>query len=144
MHHTLGAAAASADADLPDRLVGLLRVPDGQRFSELERLRRAPRRSSGRAMAASLVRAADVLAVGAQRAQVQGVPANRLAMLARYGLTAKAPAIRELAEPRRTATLLAAARRLEAAAVDDALDLFDLLMATRLISAARRHRTRNG
>lgn len=138
MHRTLGEAAASAGAGLPDRLIGLLVVPDGQRFSELERLRRAPTRSSGRAMAASLARAADVLAVGARRAQVQGVPANRLAMLARYGLTAKAPAIRELAEPRRTATLLAAARRLEAAAVDDALDLFDLLMATRLISAARR------
>ncbi len=138
MHRTLGEAAASAGAGLPDRLVGLLVVPDGQRFSELERLRRAPTRSSGRAMAASLARAADVLAVGARRAQVQGVPANRLAMLARYGLTAKAPAIRELAEPRRTATLLAAARRLEAAAVDDALGLFDLLMATRLISAARR------
>lgn len=138
MHRTLGEAASSADAELPERLVGLLRVPEGQRFSELERLRRAPTRSSGRAMAASLARAADVLAVGARRAQVQGVPANRLAMLARYGLTAKAPAIRELTEPRRTATLLAAARRLEAAAVDDALDLFDLLMATRLISAARR------
>ena len=36
------------------------------------------------------------------------------------------------------ATLLATARRLEAAAVDDALDLFDSLMATRLIGPARR------
>jgi hypothetical protein len=43
-----------------------------------------------------------------------------------------------LAEPRRTATLLATAQALETAAVDDALDLFDVLMATRLISAARR------
>ena len=66
------------------------------------------------------------------------MPANRLAALARYGLAAKAPALRDLAEPRRTATLLATARHLEAAAVDDALDLFDVLMATRLISTARR------
>ncbi|MBG0569144.1 hypothetical protein [Actinoplanes aureus] len=43
-----------------------------------------------------------------------------------------------LAEPRRTATLLATARRLEAAAMDDALDLLDSLMATRLIGPARR------
>ena len=49
------------------------------------------------------------------------LPANRLAALARYGLAAKAPALRDLAEPRRTATLLATARHLEAAAVDDAL-----------------------
>lgn len=52
-----------------------------------------------------------MLAVGARAAQVQGVPANRVAVLARYGLTAKAPALRQLAEPRRTATLLAAVRR---------------------------------
>ncbi|MBB5781869.1 TnpA family transposase [Nonomuraea jabiensis] len=59
-------------------------------------------------------------------------------MLARYGLTAKAPALKELAEPRRTATLLAATRQLESVAVDDALDLFDRLMATRLINPSRR------
>jgi TnpA family transposase len=89
-------------------------------------------------MTTALDRVSDALAVGARAAQVQAVPANRLAMLARYGLTAKAPALKDLAEPRRTATLLAAARHLEAAAVDDALDLFDMLMTTRLISAARR------
>jgi hypothetical protein len=65
-------------------------------------------------------------------------PANRLAALARYGLAAKAPALRDLAEPRKTATLLATVRHLEAAAVDDALDLFGVLMAARLISTARR------
>src|SRR5699024_3666714 len=41
-------------------------------------------------------------------------------------------------EPRRTAVLLAAARHLEEAAVDDALDLFHVLMATNLIAPARR------
>lgn len=35
--------------------------------------------------------------------------------MARYGLTAKAPLLRELADPRRTATLLAAARHLKVA-----------------------------
>jgi hypothetical protein len=43
-----------------------------------------------------------------------------------------------LADPRRTATLVAVTRSLEAEAIDDALDLFALLMATRLISPARR------
>jgi len=138
MYRSLAEAAAGADAALPYRLLGLLQVPDGQRISELERLRRSPTRTSGRAMTTALDRVSDALAVGARAAQVQAVPANRLAMLARYGLTAKAPALKDLAEPRRTATLLAAARHLEAAAVDDALDLFDMLMTTRLISAARR------
>jgi hypothetical protein len=34
-----------------------------------------------------------------------GVPANRLAALAQYGLAAKAPALRDLAEPRKAARL---------------------------------------
>jgi hypothetical protein len=138
MYRTLAEAAVGADRELPNRLAGLLQVAEGQRFSELERLRRVPTRTSGRAMGRALDRVGDALAVGAGAAQVRAVPANRLAVLARYGLTAKAPALRDLAEPRRTATLLAAARQLEATAVDDALDLFDVLMATRLISAARR------
>ena len=117
---------------------GLLQVPEGQRYSRLELLRRPPTRTSGRALAEALSRVQEVLAVGAHAADVAAVPAGRLALLARYGLSAKAPPLRELAEPRRTATLLATARALEAAAVDDALDLFDVLMATRLISAARR------
>nr|WP_233616078.1 hypothetical protein [Actinomadura harenae] len=43
-----------------------------------------------------------------------------------------------LGEPRRTATLVAVTRSLEAEAIDDALDLFALLMATRMINPARR------
>lgn len=89
-------------------------------------------------MTAALDRVSSVLSVGARAAVTPTVPANRLVTLARYGLTAKAPALKLLAEPRRTATLLATAQALETAAVDDALDLFDVLMATRLISAARR------
>ena len=86
----------------------------------------------------ALDRVSEVLALRARSAGVETVPANRLAALARYGLAARAPALRDLAEPRKTATLLATARHLEAAAVDDALELFDVLMAARLISAARR------
>ena len=63
--------------------------------------------------------------------------AQAVQVSARYGLTAKAQALRDLAGPWR-ATLLATARHLEAAAVDDALDLFDVPMVTRLISTARR------
>lgn len=138
MYRTLAEAATSADPELPCRLQDLLQVRDQQRVSDLELLRRAPTRTSGMAMSRALDRVSVVLAVGAWGAQVQAVPANRLMMLARYGLTAKAPLLKALAEPRRTAALLATARHLEAAAVDDALDLFDLLMATRILNPARR------
>ncbi|MGO9791510.1 MAG: Tn3 family transposase [Solirubrobacteraceae bacterium] len=66
------------------------------------------------------------------------VPPVKVAALARYGLGAKAPASRELSATRRAATLLATVRKLEIDAVDDALDLFDLLMATKLLAKAER------
>jgi hypothetical protein len=138
VHRTLADAAAAADPGLAARLAGLLEVPTGQRSSGLDQLRRPPRRRSGRAMVKALDRVAEVMAIGAGKASTEPVPANRLETLARYGLAGKAPALRALAEPRRTATLLATARHLEATAVDDAVDLFDVLMATRLISEARR------
>jgi len=43
VHTTLAQAAEGADPSLPGRLRALLRVPEGARCSELERLRRAPR-----------------------------------------------------------------------------------------------------
>lgn len=138
MHRLLAEAAAGADKELPLRLRDLLQVPEGRRHSELERLRKGPRRDSGPAMTQALGRVEEVLGIGAGATQVQAVPANRIAALARYGMAGKAPLLKGLAEPRKTATLLATARHLEAAAVDDVLDLFDSLMATRLIGPARR------
>lgn len=113
MYRSLTAAAAAADPAMPPLLRKLLEVPDGQRVSELERLRQAPRRTSGKAMTGALNRVSEILALCARSAEVDAVPANRLAALARYGLAAKAPALRDLAEPRRTATLLATAWHLE-------------------------------
>jgi TnpA family transposase len=138
LYAALAAAARSADPSLPERLANLLRVPDGSRFSELERLRRAPRRSSGPEMVKALQRAEQLAALGVGRVGVDDIPANRLQVLARTGLGSKASALARLSEPKRAATLVAVVRHLEAAAVDDTLDLFALLMATRLFSPARR------
>ena len=54
--------------------------------------------------------------------------------LARYGLASKAASIERAPDSKKTALMTAVVRSLEAAAIDDALDLFALLMATRLIS----------
>jgi hypothetical protein len=138
LHQVIASAAADADAGLPRRLVGLLDVPDDSRVSEMERLRRSPVRASAPQMVRSLDRASELLAIGAGKADLTGVPANRVEALARYGLGTKAPTLRGLTEPRRTATLLAATRSLEVSAVDDVLDLFTLLMATKLLAWAER------
>lgn len=138
LYHALAAAARSVDPGLPERLANLLQVPDGSRFSELERLRHAPRRSSGPEMVKALRRAEQLAALGVGRVGVEDIPANRLQVLARTGLGSKATALARLGEPKRTATLVAVVRHLEATAADDTLDLFALLMATRLFSPARR------
>jgi hypothetical protein len=49
---------------------------------------------------------------------------NRLSTLTRYGLASKAATIENTKDPKRTALLTTVVRSLEAAAIDDALDLF--------------------
>jgi hypothetical protein len=58
--------------------------------------------------------------------------------LARYGMAAKAAQLRRHGDARRLATLLATVTYLEAKAVDDALELLDLLMVTELVGRAER------
>src|SRR5664280_1126778 len=138
MHATLAAATAQTDPALPGRLLASLRVPAGVRFSEMESWRRPPTRVSGPGLVRALDRAADLAGLRVRAVDCSGVPPNRVAALARFGLASKAPILAALAEPRRTATLLAITRHLDAVAIDDALDLFALLMATKLINPARR------
>ncbi|MGP3932136.1 hypothetical protein [Nonomuraea sp. KM88] len=92
-------------------------------------------------MAKALQRVDDIAAFRLGRVRVDKVPVRRMKTLAKYGAGTKAPLLARLAEPRKTATMLAVTRSLEAEAIDDALDLFALLMATRLISPARRKST---
>jgi hypothetical protein len=136
------ALAGPVDDDMRRRLYQLLEVEQGSRFSGLERLRTSPTRISGPGQEQALERVAEIRAIGAGPLDVSAVPPNKVQALARYGLGAKAPALRELAEPRRTAVLVATVRHLEQAALDDALDLFDLLMATKLLARAERESAR--
>ncbi|WTG32055.1 hypothetical protein OHA66_04305 [Streptomyces anulatus] len=46
--------------------------------------------------------------------------------MARYALGSKAPLLERAAEPKRTAILTAVMRRLEAKAIDEPLDLFQV------------------
>jgi TnpA family transposase len=139
---TLTDAADRLDPALRRQLEGLLAVEAGARASLLERLRTPPSRLSGPALVRALERVEAVRALGAGAAALAAalaaVPPTRLRALARYGLTAKAPQLRRLAEPRRTATLLATARELGPRALDDALDVFDGLLATTLLGRAER------
>ncbi|MGO9793144.1 MAG: DUF4158 domain-containing protein [Solirubrobacteraceae bacterium] len=121
-----------------ERFEGLLVVVGDARRSRLDQLRTAGVNLSGRGFQGALERAAEIKELGAGALVLPDVPPAKLAALARYGLGAKAPALRELTATRRAATLLATVRQLEVDAVDDALDLFDLLMASKLLAQAER------
>jgi len=82
--------------ELRTEMARLLEVPEKRRVSELERLRLGPMRISGRAMEYALERTQQVRDLGAGKVDVAQVPAARLTVLARYGLTSKAPTLKRL------------------------------------------------
>lgn len=130
--------AGRVPAELGRGLDGLLTVPADSRSSGLERLRRAPTRASGPEMVRALERAAEITGLGAGGVDLSQIPAGRVQVLARQGLSSDAAMLRRMPERRRWATLVAAAGVLRVSAVDDALDLFSVLMATKLIGPAVR------
>jgi hypothetical protein len=65
------------------------------------------------------------------------IPPGRLHALTRFANTAKVSVIRRLPESRRLATLVAFVGNLEAAALDDALDLLDILITEMFSGAVR-------
>jgi len=124
------------NADQQARLEALVQVPEGARSSPLDRLRRAPTRVSGPALVAACHRLDEIRAIGISDLAFDHLPPNRLRDLARYGAAARAQAIARMAPDRRLATLLAFAHAFEVMAMDDALDVLDLVI-TDIINTAQ-------
>ena len=141
-HATERLHAMLADALTPaqrERLRALLEVPPDQAVSGLERLRAGPRKLTATELLDALVRLRNVRNVGVGQITVD-VPPGRERALARYGLVAKAQALRRMSAKRRDATLLAALWQLELDAADDALLLLDQVVDQLLSQAAREHK----
>ncbi|MEV7626437.1 DUF4158 domain-containing protein [Actinoplanes sp. NPDC089786] len=138
------ALAGVATAEQAGDLEQILRVPEGQRRSQLDLWRRGPTNPTGRGLVKSLDRVAQIagLHLGSVDVAGTGVPTRRLIELARMGFEAKAPKLAALTYHRQIATLLATVRWLEVTATDDALELFDVFMAGELIGRAGAARTR--
>ena len=118
-------------------LENLVVVPERARYSDLERWRKGPSKPSGRNLERALNRAAEIGGVGAGALDLDAhVPHRRVVDLARYGMSARAQALRRHGTQRRLAILLATVAYLEARSVDDCLELLDLLMTTELLGKA--------
>jgi TnpA family transposase len=119
------------------RLERLLERSGASRITTLERLRRAPSHASSTTLVAALARLEEIRALGAGNLNLAGISPNRLKALATYAVTSKATQVERLPPARRTATLLACARFLEGSALDDALDVLDLLLHALLARSER-------
>ena len=129
--------AAAAPPETRSKLEALLAAPDGGHQSLLDRLRKGPYRRSAPELVRALDRVEEIRRLGINISAAHRIPAGRLHALARFANTAKVSVIRRLPESRRVATLVAFAGNLEAAALDDALDLLDILITEMFSGAAR-------
>lgn len=118
-----------------ERLDQLVRVPDDQRQSPLDRLRDGPYVQSGREISRAIKRLDEVRAITQGMPTVERLPPGKVGALARFGGAAKASAVARLPDDRRAATLLSFAHTLEASAGDDVIDLFDAV-TTRMFADA--------
>ncbi|HWU10674.1 MAG TPA: DUF4158 domain-containing protein [Streptomyces sp.] len=84
LHATVAGTARRADPALSGDLMATLKTPEGSRFSELERLRRPPTRTTGTAFARALERVDEIGAYRLGRSRLSQIPPTRMAALARY------------------------------------------------------------
>lgn len=126
------------------RLLGLLETreegPRRRKVVELERLRKGAFASSGRGLVNALARVRDLNAAVPVSVDIAQVPARRVIALAAHGITGKTSHLRRLRvhRERLLALLTATVFTLRSKAIDDVLELFDLLMVTDLIAKADR------
>jgi hypothetical protein len=118
------------------RLEALLAAGEGGRPSPLDRLRDGPFMRSGAELTRAVARLDEVRLLTAGLPGIGHVPPGRVTALARFATVAKAQAVARLPGERRTATLLAFVRTLEASAQDDVLDLFDIVASKLFADAA--------
>jgi len=119
------------------RLLGLLEPAPDSPFTHLELLRRAPVRQSGPGLLAALKRLTQFRALAVNGIDLSLLPPIRLKMMAQYAASVKTFTIERQSVNRRLATLLAFARAYETQALDDALDLLEVLLSQTFAQAVR-------
>ncbi|MFF4978564.1 Tn3 family transposase [Streptomyces sp. NPDC001046] len=114
----------------------LMEVPAGERTSRLDGLRRGVGVPSWDNFVKALARADEIRALGFVDVDVSSIPERKLAQLADHALTERVPRLKEQTGKR--AAVLAAIKRLEKSALDDAIDMLDKLISERFIAKPKR------
>lgn len=120
-------------AALPDswqtvRVTELLDIPEGQRISPLEQLKKGPVTVSGPAFTEALERYIRLRNLEFSRLNFTGLPAIQLRNLARYAGMASVKYIARMPQQRKLAVLTAFVKAQETAARDEAVDVLDMLI----------------
>lgn len=134
LHDTIAELAGDRLTD--HRLDRLVQQAGQARVSELETLRSPPSKTSKGEIVRQIERVACLRDL-VEGIDLSSLPAARLRALARYGLLAKAGALRDLSARRRRATLIASLVELRAEAADDLGDALDAQLAERGRQAER-------
>ena len=108
----------------------LLHVPDGERTSNFDRYRRGPVTISGPAFNEAVERYKDLLAFGMQELDFSHIPPVRLKILARHAGMISMHKIARMPDEKRIAILVAFVKAYETIALDEALDVIDLLITS--------------
>ncbi|MEE4377645.1 MAG: Tn3 family transposase [Candidatus Competibacteraceae bacterium] len=110
------------------RLETLLEVPEGSRTSHFDRYRKGPVTISGPAFNQAVDRYLELQSFGMQRLKLTGIPPVRFKNLARHAGVISMHKIARMPTIKRTAILVAFATAYETIALDEALDVLDLLI----------------
>lgn len=110
------------------QLLALLEVPEGQRLSQLELLRKGPTTISGPSVLSALSQYSTLRSLEISKLNFTGLPLIQLRNLARYAGMVSVKYISRMPEERKLAVLTAFVKAQEIIALDDAIDVLDLLI----------------
>jgi TnpA family transposase len=125
------------NADQKKKLENLLLVPKGRRYSKLDELKNGPTRISSNGLVQALKRYQYLRDLGIGQINIGNIPKAKINHLARYVTVSWAPSIARMPDDRRIAVLFSFIYVYETKALDDALDLLDMLI-TEIIATAKR------
>ncbi|HHU6767072.1 TPA: Tn3 family transposase [Klebsiella pneumoniae] len=120
--------AALPDSWQTTRVTELLDIPEGQRISPLEQLKKGLVTVSGPAFTEALERYIRLRNLEFSRLNFTGLPAIQLRNLARYAGMTSVKYIARMPQQRKLAVLTAFVKAQEIAALDEAVDVLDMLI----------------